>query len=85
MGRYAPTYEDRFKREIRDALAIDPISTIHEITERLSKRLDHSFDPRYIKKLRDKVTRQIVESDRTRLEDRMRQTRENNRLCAKPY
>ena len=81
MGRFAPTYQDRLKREIRDALAIDPIATIPELTERLNKRLDHSFDPRYIKRLRDKVTHQlIVESDRMQIEDRMRVTRENHRI-----
>jgi hypothetical protein len=70
------------KREIRDALAIDPIATIPELTERLNKRLNHSFDPRYIKKLTDKVTRQlIVESDRMQIEDRMKVTRENHRIA----
>lgn len=81
MGRFAPTYEDRLKREIRDAIAIDPIATIPEITERLNKRLEHSFDPRYIKRLRDKVAHQIIiESDRMQIEDRMRITRENHRI-----
>jgi hypothetical protein len=81
MGRYAPTYEDRLKREIRDAIALDPIATIRELTERLSKRLDHSFDPSYIKKLRDKVSRQlIIESDRESIADRMNKTRQNYRI-----
>jgi hypothetical protein len=53
MARYANSYEDRLRREIRDAIAIDPIASIAQITERLNKRLNHSFDPRYIKKLRD--------------------------------
>ena len=80
MGR-SPTYEVRIKREIRDAIAIDPIATVPELVERLNKRLNHSFDPRYIKKLRDKVSKQlIVESDRTSLEDRMRITKENYRI-----
>jgi len=82
MARYANTYEDRLRREIRDAIALDPIATIPELTERLSKRLDHSFDPRYIKKLRDKVSRQlIVESDRMQIEQRMNITRENHRIA----
>jgi hypothetical protein len=81
MARYANTYEDRLKREIRDAIAFDPIATIPEITERLNTRLNHSFDPRYIKKLRDKVSRQlIIESDRESLEARMNKTRENYRI-----
>jgi hypothetical protein len=65
MGRFAPTYEDRLKREIRDAIAIDPIATIPELTERLSKRLDHSFDPltsksRAIKSLDKLLLRETV-------------------------
>jgi hypothetical protein len=78
---HSPTYEVRVRREIRDALAIDPIATIPELTERLNKRLSHSFDPRYIKKLTDKVAHQlIIESDRLRIEDRMKVTRENHRI-----
>jgi hypothetical protein len=61
------TYEVRVRREIRDALAIDPLATIPELTARLNERLNRSFDPRYIKKLTDKVTRQLItESDRRR-------------------
>ena len=79
---HSPTYEVRVRREIRDALAIDPIATIPELTERLNKRLNHSFDPRYIKKLTDKVAHQlIIESDRLRIEDRMQVTRENHRIA----
>ena len=78
---HSPTYEVRVRREIRNALAIDPIATIPELTERLNKRLSHSFDPRYIKKLTDKVAHQlIIESDRLRIEDRMKVTRENRRI-----
>jgi hypothetical protein len=38
---------------------MDPIATIPELTEPLNKRLSHSFDPRYIKKLTDKVAHQL--------------------------
>jgi hypothetical protein len=48
MGGLAPTYEDRLKREIRDAIALDQTTTIPGLTDRLNKRLDHSFDPHYI-------------------------------------
>ena len=79
---HSPAYALRVRREIRDALAIDPIATIPELTERLNKRLNHSFDPRYIKKLTDKVAHQlIIESDRMRIEDRMKVTRENHRIA----
>jgi hypothetical protein len=78
---HSSTYEVRVRREIPDALAIDPIATIPELTQRLNERLNYSFDPRYIKKLTDKGSRQlIVESDRLRVEDRMRVARENYRI-----
>ena len=57
---HSPAYALRVRREIRDALAIDPIATIPELTERLNKRLNHTFDPRYIKKLTDKVAHQLI-------------------------
>ena len=48
MVRYANSFEDRLRRKIRDTIAIDPIASIARITERLTKRLSHSFDRRYI-------------------------------------
>jgi hypothetical protein len=43
--------------------------------------LDHSFDPRYVKRLRDKVIRQnLVELDRAQIESRIAGTRENYRI-----
>jgi hypothetical protein len=39
MARYANSYEDRLRGEIRDAIAIGPIASIAQITERLNKRL----------------------------------------------
>jgi hypothetical protein len=83
MATYSHGYEENLKRAIRDAIAIDPIAGIHQLTETLSKRLDHSFDPRYIKRLRDKVIRQnLVELDRAQIEDRIAGTRENYRLVS---
>ena len=83
---HSPTYEVRVRREIRKALAIDPIATIPELTERLNKRLSHSFDPRYIKKLTDKVAHQlIIESDRLRIEDRMKVTRRTAASCVRNF
>jgi hypothetical protein len=81
MATYSHGYEENLKRAIRDAIAIDPIAGIHQLTDTLSKRLDHSFDPRYIKRLRDKVVRQnLVDLDRAKIEDRMASSRENYRL-----
>lgn len=81
MATYSHGYEENLKRAIRDAIAIDPVAGIHQLTDTLSKRLDHSFDPRYIKKLRDKVVRQnLVELDRAKIEERLASTRENYRV-----
>jgi hypothetical protein len=78
----APTHEDRLKREIRDAIDLGPIVTIPELTDRLNKRLDHYFDLRYIRSLQDIVSRQLsIESDRIRIEYRMKSTRENHRIA----
>ena len=57
MANYSHGYEENLKRAIRDALAVDPVAGIHQLTDTLSKRLNHSFDPRYFKKLRDKIVR----------------------------
>jgi hypothetical protein len=84
MATYSHGYEENLKRAIRDAVALDPVAGIHQLTETLSKRLNHSFDPRYIKRLRDKVTRQLViESDRLRIEDRMRVSEKTTAFLAK--
>jgi hypothetical protein len=81
MATYSHGYEENLKRAIRDEVALDPIATFPQLTETLSKRLDHSFDPRYIKRLRDKVVRHnLIELDRTKLEDRMAFARENYRV-----
>ncbi len=62
-------------------MALDPVATLPQLTETLSKRLNHSFDPRYFKKLRDKSVRQtLMEADRTQIEERMNFTRENYRM-----
>ena len=57
MANYSHGYEENLKRAIRDALAVDPVAGIHQLTDTLPKRLNHSFDPRYFKKLRDKIVR----------------------------
>jgi hypothetical protein len=81
MATYSYGYEENLKRAIRDAVAIDPVAGIHQLTDMLSKRLNHTFDPRYIKKLRDKIVRQsLIDLDRTKVEQRMAFTRENYRM-----
>jgi len=82
MATYSRGYEENLKRAIRDAIAIDPVAGIHQLTDTLSKRLDNSFDPRYIKKLRDKIMRQnLIEVDRAKIDERLAATRENYRIA----
>jgi hypothetical protein len=55
--------------------------TIPQLVDTLSKRLDCSFDARYIKRLRDKVIGQSQnEVDRARIDERISFTRENYRM-----
>ena len=82
MGGLTPTYEDRLKREIADAIALDAIATITELTNCLNKRLDRFFDPRYIKRFRDRVSHQIIiKSDPMRIEDHIKIIPENHRIA----
>jgi hypothetical protein len=54
------------------------VPRIYQLTETLPKRLDHSFDPCYTKRQRDKVIRQnLVELDRAKIEERIATTRES--------
>ena len=71
MATYSQTYEENLRRTIRDIKALDPLITNVGLTEKLSKHFNHSFDPRYIKKLSSKVDRQVmVEADRAKIEER---------------
>jgi len=79
--RNTPPVEDRIKRAIRDAQALDPLITITGMQETLEKRFNHSFSFYYVRKLMDKVARAaLVDADRTQIEERLAQTRENYRL-----
>jgi hypothetical protein len=81
MATYSSEYEENLRRVIRDLKAFDPLITNIALTEKLSKRFNHSFDPRFIKRLSDKVGRQtLVELDRTTIEQRLKFTHENYRM-----
>jgi hypothetical protein len=81
MATYSQPVHDAIKREIRDLRALDPLIGYGEIRDKLTKRFNREFDPRFIKKLADKVARQaLIEADRTQIEQRMQFTRENYRM-----
>lgn len=63
MATYRHGHEENPKCVIRDQLALDPVTTIPRLTEAISRRLNHSFDLRYIKRLWEKVVaRTLIES-----------------------
>jgi hypothetical protein len=81
MATYSQPVEEALKRFIRDQRAIDPLISYGGLVENVSKRFNREFDQRYIKKLTDKIERQmLIEVDRTKIEERMAFTRENYRM-----
>jgi hypothetical protein len=51
--------------------SIDPLISHGALVENVSKRLNREFDQRYVKKLTDKIERQmLIEVDRTKIERR---------------
>jgi len=53
MVTYPHGNEEKLKRAIRDATALDPIATIPRLTETPLEPPEPFIDPRYIKKLPD--------------------------------
>jgi hypothetical protein len=81
MATYSQPVGEALKRFIRDQRAIDPLISYGALVENVSKRFNREFDQRYIKKLTDKIERQmLIEVDRTKIEERMAFTRENYRM-----
>ena len=81
MATYSQPVEEALKRFIRDQRAIDPLISYCQLVENVSKRFNREFDQRYIKRLTDKIERQmLIEVDRTKIEERLAFTRENYRM-----
>ena len=69
MARYHPYFEEKLKRAIRDAIAIDPLMSKAALHRHLEEQFDHSFDLRFIGRIAHKVARQaLIEADRTQIE-----------------
>jgi hypothetical protein len=82
MGAVTRTYEDKIKRAIRDAMAVDPLLTVSALVEHLNEKFEHSFDPRYIKRLSAKVMGAMrSDLDRGKIEQRINSLKETYRIA----
>ena len=81
MAAKHPYYEEKIKRAVRDALALDPITTDAALHERVCKSMKYNFDIKYIRKLRDKVVKSNqMEVSRSKITKRLGEIRETHRL-----
>jgi hypothetical protein len=48
MGAIAHDFEEKVKRAIRDAMAMDPLLTQGALIAYLNKKFNHSFDFRFV-------------------------------------
>ena len=79
--RIVPELDHKIRREIRDARAIDPLVSVVDLQEHLEEKFNRTFSRKYIAKLATKVERQLlIDADRTKLEERLQETRENYRM-----
>lgn len=79
--RILPAIEYEIRRAIRDARALDPIINVVALQAMLEKKFGRTFKHQYVSRLLHKVAREgLVEADRTQIEQRLAQTRENYRL-----
>jgi hypothetical protein len=82
MAAKAPVFEEKVKRAIRDAMALDPIITRTALKERLDRMFKYSFDRQYLGRLTDKVMRQAQsETDRSKIAERITSLRETHRIA----
>jgi hypothetical protein len=82
MGAVTRTYDDKIKRAIRDAVAVGPLLTLSALVEHLDDKFAHSFDPRYIKRLSNKVMGEMrTDLDRAKIEQRIKALKETHRIA----
>ena len=76
-----PEVEQEIRRAIRDERAIDPLISILGLQKKLEERFGRTFERRYIAKMSGKVAKEVmVDIDRTKIEGRLAQTREQFRI-----
>jgi len=79
--RILPAIEYEIRRAIRDARALDPIINVVALQVMLEKKFSRTFKHQYVSRLLHKVANETrMEADRTQIEERLAQTRENYRL-----
>src|SRR5580704_11723870 len=79
--RIVPEVEAQIRRVIRDARAKDPLITVGRIGRLLEQEFNRGFSYQYVAKVVEKVEREaMVEIDRTKIEQRLKFTRENYRM-----
>lgn len=73
--------ESRMRRIVRDTLAIDPLISERALQEIVIQKINHPIDRAYLRKLIRKVNGEVaIVADREKVETRIAQLRENNRL-----
>jgi len=79
--RVLPPVEEQIRRIIRDERAKDPLIIVLGLEHALEAHFQRGFSHQYVSKITDKVAREgLIESDRTKIEERMNFTRENYRM-----
>jgi len=80
MPKLRSDVENVIRRQVRDAVAVDPLISINALTKLVSKRLNRDIDPKFIKKLVDKIDKEkVVALDRATIEKRIIQLQESFR------
>jgi hypothetical protein len=75
-------YEEKIKRAIRDAMAIDPLMTQTDMIQYLDRKFQRMFAPAYVRKMSQKVLEGARwEADRLSVEKRFVFSRENYRIA----
>lgn len=77
MPKVRTDVENVIRRQIRDAIAVDPLISINALTKVVSKRLNRDIDPEYVKKLLSKIDKEkTVALDRGTIEKKIIQLQE---------
>lgn len=81
MAKYTETQEDRLKKVIRDAMAIDPLITIRSLQTVTEKKAGRALSFEYIIKLKRKIRGEVaIRPDLEKYENRLATLREKNRI-----
>ncbi len=76
------TIEDKLRREVRDAMAKDPLINISGVQELLEEKFGREFSFLYVRKLMQKVVGQArTEVDRAKINHRLSSLRETHRIA----